>query len=113
MNIKFTDHMKLKKKEEKIVGALTVVRKGNKILREENVETKTLLFLMLFILFYFLTIFIRYFLHLHLKCYSKSSLYTHSTLLPHTPIPVFWPWHSPVLGHIIFVRQRASPPSNG
>ena len=98
--------MKLKKKEEKIVGALTVVRKGNKILREENVETKTLLFLMLFILFYFLTIFIRYFLHLHFKCYCKSPLYPPAALLPNQPTPAFWPWHSPVLGHIKFAIPR-------
>ena len=24
-----------------------------------------------------------------------------------------WPWHSPVLGHIIFARPRASPPIDG
>ena len=22
--------------------------------------------------------------------------------LPYPPIPIFWPWHSPVLGHITF-----------
>jgi hypothetical protein len=27
-----------------------------------------------------------------------------------SPIPASWPWHSSVLGHIIFTRPRASPP---
>jgi hypothetical protein len=27
-------------------------------------------------------------------------------LLPYPPIPTFWPWHSPVLGHIKFARPR-------
>jgi hypothetical protein len=34
-------------------------------------------------------------------------------LLPNPPTPTFWPWHSPVLGHIIFTRPRASPPIGG
>jgi hypothetical protein len=37
--IKFTDHMKLKK-ENQSVGALVLLRKGNKILRGANTETK-------------------------------------------------------------------------
>ena len=28
------------------------------------------------------------------------------TLLPYPPTPTSWPWHSPVLGHIKFVRPR-------
>jgi hypothetical protein len=33
-------------------------------------------------------------------------------LLPNPPTPASWPWHSPVLGHIIFTRPRASPPND-
>jgi hypothetical protein len=57
--------------------------------------------------------FIRYFLHLHFKCYSQSPLYTSSALLPNSPTPTFWPWYSPVLGHMIFARPKASPPIDG
>jgi hypothetical protein len=58
--------------------------------------------------FFFLSFyFIRYFLHLHFKCYPKSSLYPPpSALLPYPPTPTSWPWHSPVLGHIKFARPR-------
>jgi hypothetical protein len=42
----------------------------------------------------------------------KSSIPPHA-LLPNTPIHSSWPWHSPVLGHIIFVRPRASPSNDG
>jgi hypothetical protein len=34
-------------------------------------------------------------------------------LLPNPPTPASWPWHSPVLGHMIFARPRASPLSDG
>ena len=34
-------------------------------------------------------------------------------LLPNPPTPTSWPWHSPVLGHIVFTRPRASPPIDG
>jgi hypothetical protein len=34
-------------------------------------------------------------------------------LLPNPPTPTSWPWHSPILGHIIFTRPRASPPIDG
>ena len=59
---------------------------------------------------FFLKIFIRYFLHLHFKCCPKSPLYPPSALLPIPPTPTSCPWHSPVLGHMIFARPRASPP---
>ena len=36
-----------------------------------------------------------------------------SALLPNPPTPTSWPWHYPVLGHIIFARPRACPPSDG
>jgi hypothetical protein len=57
--------------------------------------------------------FIRYFLHLHFKCYPKSPLYPPPALLPYLPTPTSWPWHSPVLGHIIFTIPRASPSIDG
>jgi hypothetical protein len=34
-------------------------------------------------------------------------------LLPNPPTPASWLWHSPVLGHMIFARPRASPPIDG
>ena len=44
---------------------------------------------------------------------SISPLYPLSALLPNPPTPASWPWHSPVLGHIIFARLRASSTING
>jgi hypothetical protein len=38
--IQFTDHMKLKKKEDQSVGALVLLRKENKILTGANMKTK-------------------------------------------------------------------------
>jgi hypothetical protein len=60
-----------------------------------------------------LPIFIRYFLHLHFKSYPQSPLYPPPALLPNPPTPTTWPWHSPVLGHMIFTRTRPSPPIDG
>jgi hypothetical protein len=57
--------------------------------------------------------FIRYFHHLQFKCYPKSPLYPRPTLLSNSPTPPSWPWYSPVLGHIIFAKPRASPPNDG
>jgi hypothetical protein len=37
--IQFTDHIKLKKKEDQSVGASVLLRKGNKILMGANIET--------------------------------------------------------------------------
>ena len=34
-------------------------------------------------------------------------------LLPNPPTSASWSWHSPVLGHIIFTKPRASPPIDG
>jgi hypothetical protein len=59
-------------------------------------------------------VFIRYFLHLYFKCYSESPLYpppTHPA--PNQPTPASWLWHSPILGHMISARPRASPPIDG
>jgi hypothetical protein len=44
---------------------------------------------------------IRYFPQLHFQCYPKSPPYP-PPLLPYSPTPTSWPWHSPVLGHIKF-----------
>jgi hypothetical protein len=52
---------------------------------------------------FFKKYFIRYFPHLHFQCYSKSTPYPLPPL-PYPPTPPFWPWHSPVLGHIKFAR---------
>ena len=38
--IQFTEHMKLKKKEDQSVGASVLLRKGSKILVGANMETK-------------------------------------------------------------------------
>jgi hypothetical protein len=35
---------------------------------------------------------------------SKSPLYSPPTLLHNPPTPASWPWHSPVLEHVIFER---------
>ena len=43
-----------------------------------------------------------YFPQLHLECYPKSFPYPPANFPTH-PFPLFWPWHSPVLGHIKFV----------
>jgi hypothetical protein len=31
-------------------------------------------------------------------------------LITNPPIPISWPWHSPILGHRTFTGPRASPP---
>ena len=62
---------------------------------------------------FFLFFLIRYFLYLHFKFYPKSPLYPPPALLPNPPTPASWPWHSPLLGNIIFIRPRASPPNDG
>jgi hypothetical protein len=36
----------------------------------------------------------------------RASLWPPPTLLPYTPTPTSWPWHSPALGHIKFARSR-------
>jgi hypothetical protein len=49
-----------------------------------------------------------YFLQFHFKCYPESPLYPSPTLFPNPPTPASWPWHSPVLGNIIFTSPRTS-----
>jgi hypothetical protein len=69
------------------------------------------------VVFFFFGLFfhflIRYFLHLHFKCYPKSPLYPLPALLPNQATPSSWPWHSTILGHMIFAQPRASPPIDG
>jgi hypothetical protein len=55
-----------------------------------------------FLLFFF----IRYFLHLHFKCYRQRPLYPPPSLFPNPPTPASQPWHSPVLGHMIFIKTK-------
>jgi hypothetical protein len=69
--------------------------------------------LFFFPLFSFFSFFIRYFLHLHFKCYPEGPLYPPPTLFFNPPTPASWPWHYPVLGHMIFPRPRTSPPIDG
>ena len=54
------------------------------------------------VLFFFVVIFflIRYFPRLHFQCYPKGPPYPPP--IPYPPTPPFWPWCSPVLGHIKF-----------
>jgi hypothetical protein len=65
----------------------------------------------LFSFCFFKAFFISYFLHLHFKCYTQSPLYPLPPLLPNPITPASWPWHSPVVRHMIFTR--ASPPIDG
>jgi hypothetical protein len=53
--------------------------------------------------FYFFKIFLL--LRIFLNYISNAIPKVPHTLppLPYLPIPTFWPWHSPVLGHIKFV----------
>ena len=59
-----------------------------------------LVYLSLFFSFVFFQFFITYFSQLHFQFYPKSPPYPPPTPLPTTP--TFWPWRSPVLGHIKF-----------
>jgi hypothetical protein len=52
--------------------------------------------------FPFFFFFITYFSQLHFQCYPKSPPHPPPPPLPYPPIPIFWPWRSPVLGHIKF-----------
>jgi hypothetical protein len=45
--------------------------------------------------------------------YYQSPLYPTPTLIPNSPTPASWPWHSPIMGHMIFARPRASPLIDG
>jgi hypothetical protein len=62
-----------------------------------------------FIEYFLLDIFFIYFLNASPKApYSLPP-----ALIPNLPTPASWPWHSPVLGHMIFARPKASPPIDG
>jgi hypothetical protein len=65
-----------------------------------------------FLFFSFLFFSTRYFLHLLFKCYPTSPIYPPPALFPNPPTPAIRHWHSPILGHIIFTKTRASPPTD-
>ena len=44
---------------------------------------------------------------------SRKSPIPSPALLSNPHTPASWPWHSSVLGHIMFLRPRASPPIDG
>jgi hypothetical protein len=74
-------------------------------------KTKTVFFFLFFII---------YFLYLHFKCYPlslfslpKPPIASPYSLITNPSSPVFWPWHSPTLGHLAFTGPRASPPIDG
>jgi hypothetical protein len=63
-------------------------------------------------------VFLRHFLldifFIYISNAIPKATYTHPpALLPNSPIPTSWPWHSPVVGHMIFAIPRASPPIDG
>jgi hypothetical protein len=69
----------------------------NSLLRKDILKSHFFIIIINYI--FFLDFFITYFLQLHFQCYPKAP----PPPLPYPPIPIFWPWHSPVLGHITFV----------
>jgi hypothetical protein len=54
--------------------------------------------------FEFISFLLDIFFILHFKCYPESPLYPPPTLIPNSSTPTSWPWHSPILLHIIFAR---------
>jgi hypothetical protein len=60
------------------------------------------------VVFLFLFIYYSIFSSFTIQMLSQKS----PTLLSNPPIPASWPWYSPVLGHIIFERPRATPPND-
>jgi hypothetical protein len=44
---------------------------------------------------------------------SPKPLYPPPALLPNPPIPASWPWHSPLLGHMILAIPKNSSPIDG
>ena len=45
--------------------------------------------------------------------YPEIHLYPPLALLCNPPTPASWPWHYPVLGHMVFAISRASLPNDG
>jgi hypothetical protein len=43
----------------------------------------------------------------------KAPIPSSPALLSNPPTPTSWPWHYPVLGHIMFTLPRAYPPTDG
>jgi hypothetical protein len=74
---------------------------GVSTLRSEGLGFFFWTFLVVFFFrFFFNIFFIRYFPHLHFQCYPKSP--PSPPPLPYQTTPTFWPWYSPILGHIKF-----------
>jgi hypothetical protein len=82
---------------------LRTEKTSNKRNRKRQLEDQYVLFIFL----------ITYFLHLHFRSYSESPLYLPPALLTNPTSPASWPWHSPVLGHMIFAKPRASSATDG
>jgi hypothetical protein len=67
-----------------------------------------------FLLFsYYLNKFLLYMLFIYISNAIPKSLYPPHTLLLNPLTPASWPWHSTVLGHIIFARTWAFPSNDG
>ena len=76
----------------------------------------------LLVLFLFL-VFLNFLLHIFFiyisnaipfpSFHSENPLTLPPPLLPNPPTSASWPWHSPVLGHMIFAIPRASPSIDG
>jgi hypothetical protein len=58
-------------------------------------------FIYLFIYLFILDIF---FIYISNAISKAPYNYPPPALIPNPPIPAAWPWHSPVLGHMIFAR---------
>jgi hypothetical protein len=82
-------------------------KKPKSIIKQFSLST---LFLFVF-LFLFKQFLLDIFFIYNSNAIPKAS-YTPPALLSNPPTLASWPWHSPVLGHIIFARPRASPPSD-
>jgi hypothetical protein len=55
--------------------------------------------------FFFLFMFLLDIFFIYISNAIPKVPYT-SSLLPYPPTPTYWPWHSPVLGHIKFAIPR-------
>jgi hypothetical protein len=70
--------------------------------QEQNSSVlKEAILILFFLNCFFKIFFITYFPQLHFQCYPKSPPYPPPHFPTH-PFPFFWPWRSPVLGHIQF-----------
>jgi hypothetical protein len=63
--------------------------------------------------FFFLFLLDIFFIYISNAILKVSYTLSLTTLIPNPPIPTSWLCHSPVLGHMIMTRPRASPPIDG